>query len=126
MKLKLTKPMYANVLGFYLSLAFAAMIFGPAPANAMILVVAVVTLNLLNLLLVLSKRISSDRQIFFYLVEFIALSAALPALICTWFAAELYWVGISYIIIYVVLRFGPDKIAFPRLRGEVIFWSGDY
>ena len=125
MKLNLTKFVYTNFLGCYLALALASMYFGSAPATVAFLFFAVVV-SLLDLLLVLFKRSSSNARRISSFVQDIAWSAALPALICTWFATEFYWVVIFYIIIYVVLRFGPDKIAFPRLRGEVIFWSGDY
>lgn len=124
MKLNLSKTQYANLLGIYFALAVASMYFGSAPATVGFLFYFAAAVSLLDLLLILFKRSSSNVRRISSFVQDIAWSAALPALICTWFATELYWVGISYIIIYVVLRFGPDKIAFPRLRGEVIFWSG--
>lgn len=126
MKLNLTKVAYTNFLGCYLALALASMYFGSAPATVAFLFYFAAAVSLLDLLLVLFKRGSSNARRISSFVQDIAWSAALPALICTWFATELYWVGISYIVIYVVLRFGPDKIVFPRLRGEVIFWLGDY
>jgi len=126
MKLNLSKTLYANFLGIYLALALASMYFGSAPATVAFLFYFAAAVSLLDLLLVLFKRGSSNARRISSFAQDIAWSAAFPALICTWFGAALYWLVISYIIIYMVLRFGPDKIAFPRLRGEVIFWSGDY
>lgn len=125
MQLKLTKTLFANLLGLYLAFALVAMYFGSVPATVAFLFYFAAAVSLLDLLLVLFKLISSNQRRISSMIEDAAWSAALPALVCTWFATALHWLAISYIIIYVVLRFGPDKIAFPRLRGEVIFWSGN-
>lgn len=123
MELKVTKTLYANLLGVYLTLALASMYFGSAPATVAFLFYFAAAVSLLDLLLVLFKRGSSNARRISSFTQDIAWSAAFPALVCILFGAAFYWLGIAYIIIFAMLRFGPDKIAFPRLRGEVIFWS---
>lgn len=117
MKLNLSKTQYANFLGIYFALAIASMYFGSAPATVAFLVYFAAAgsffallLDLFNLTSFIGRRIST-------MVEVGAWLAAFPALIWTGFEVAPYWLATSYIVIYMVLRFGFGRIESPLLSG---------
>jgi len=124
MKLNLSKPIYVNLLGCYMVLTVVSMHFGSAVETVQLIVYVAAAVTLLGGLLCWLKLISTEAGSLASHVENFFWSAALPALILSWLGAGLYWLSLCYAIVYGVLRFGPNKISLPRLRGEVIFWSG--
>jgi len=117
MKLNLSKTQYANLLGIYFALAVASMYFGSAPATMVVLFYIAVTASFFALLLEQFNLISFIGRRISTMVEVGAWLAAFPALIGTGFEAAPYWLAASYIVIYIVLRFGFGRIESPLLIG---------
>ena len=125
MELSVSKKIYANVLGGFMVLALVSMYFDSAPGTLALVIIIAASVTAIRWFLAWFDLISTSSNSLPMQVENFAWTLAFPALFVALLGAPWYSLILVYSTIYLILRFGPDKISLTRLRGEVIFWSNE-